>query len=352
MKHSASLIYGVFCSILSASIAVSSYAQTDAPRRPAIPIEPIAAVLDAFRSHDIVALGEGAHGNEQGHAFRLSLLRDARFATTVNDIVVECGNARYQDVMDRFVRGDAVPDDALRQTWQSTTAANAACDVPIYEEFYRAVRVVNTSLPTQRQLRVILGDPPVNWDSVHSAEDLRQWTVNGNRNRHPADLIRREVLAKNRRALIIYGDGHIWRKALAPTLVGRIEADDGASVFAIGTPTGTDLATLQTDIASWPKPSIAILRGTILGAKSFPSYYPDGLGTATEQFNSLRMEDQSDAVLYLGPPSSITFARLSPKLCEDDTYMEMRLRRMAVMPVGAQDSIDRLKRYCATVVKK
>jgi hypothetical protein len=98
--------------VLTAALAVSASAQ-DA--RPAAPLDPVAGILDAFRAHDIVALGEGAHGNEQGAAFRLALVRDARFATTVNDIVVESGNARYQDVMDRFVRGEDVPADVLRQ---------------------------------------------------------------------------------------------------------------------------------------------------------------------------------------------------------------------------------------------
>ena len=111
-----------------------------APAPPAVPIEPIGAIVDAFRSHAIVALGEGSHGNEQAHAFRLALIRDPRFAAIVNDIVVECGNAKYQDVMDRFVRGDEVPYESLRQVWQNTTQTSGVWDRPIYEEFFRADR--------------------------------------------------------------------------------------------------------------------------------------------------------------------------------------------------------------------
>lgn len=55
---------------------------------PAKPVEPIEAILDAFKTHNVVALDEGSHGNEQGHAFRLALLRDPRFPDPVNDIVV------------------------------------------------------------------------------------------------------------------------------------------------------------------------------------------------------------------------------------------------------------------------
>jgi erythromycin esterase-like protein len=64
---------------------------------PAVRVDPISAIIDAFAMHPVVALGEGPHGNEQGHAFRLALIRDPRFAARVNDIVIESGSARYQD---------------------------------------------------------------------------------------------------------------------------------------------------------------------------------------------------------------------------------------------------------------
>ena len=74
----------------------------------AVPVEPIAAILDAFQSHALVAMTD-AHGNEQNHAFRLALIRDPRFAGVVNDIVLELGNALYQNSADRYVSGEEVP---------------------------------------------------------------------------------------------------------------------------------------------------------------------------------------------------------------------------------------------------
>jgi hypothetical protein len=351
MKNPAQFLRKALFAAVLGFATVPSAGQQGATLRPAVPIEPITAILDAFKTHQIVALGEGPHGNEQGHAFRLSLIRDPRFATTVNDIVVECGNARYQDVMDRFARGEEVSEDVLRPSWQDTTGTSAACEVPIYEEFYRAVRSINASLPRERQLRILLGEPPVEWDKVQTWEDLRRWTTNNNRNRHPANLVRREVLAKQRRALVIYGDGHVWRVALGPTIVNLLEADDAVRVFTIGTPTDADLATVQADAASWPKPSLTILRGTVLGAKGFPFFYPDGLGLATAQLSAMGIENQSDALLYLGPPSSITVGRLPAARCGDARYMEMRLKRMALMP-GSQGQINQLKQHCATVLRK
>lgn len=59
MPRCFSVIVGVV--LLGTSIGVAQ----DSPPRPAVPLEPISAILDALKTHRIVALGEGAHGNEQ-----------------------------------------------------------------------------------------------------------------------------------------------------------------------------------------------------------------------------------------------------------------------------------------------
>ena len=140
----------------------------------------------------------------------------------------------------------------------------SAWDKSIYEEFFRAVRAVNASLPRQQQLRVLLGDPPIDWDAVHGPEDVLKWQKN--RDTYPADLIRREVLEKQRRALVIYGDGHLLR-VIPDSLAGSLESTAPTEVFTIWTNTAADLTTLQADVASWRAPSLAILRGTVLGVK-------------------------------------------------------------------------------------
>lgn len=94
----------------------------------AIPLDPITAVVDAFKTHDVVALGEGNHNNLQSAAFRLSLYRAPRFQAVVRDIVVESGNARHQAIMDRYIAGEDVPEKDLRKAWLETTQPN-----PIWE---------------------------------------------------------------------------------------------------------------------------------------------------------------------------------------------------------------------------
>jgi hypothetical protein len=200
--------------LLLASSVCAGSSQLAQPQ-PAVPLDPIDAIFGAFRTHSIVAIDEGDHTNEPGATFRLRLLRDPRFPTVVNDIVFECGNALYQDVMDRFVAGEELPYDTLKQCWQNTGQPYEVWDSVIYEEFFRAVRALNATLPHERRLRVLLGDPPINWDTIHSAKDWLDFMKSplGDRDAFPSGLIQREVLAKARRALVVYGRMHLLRGA-------------------------------------------------------------------------------------------------------------------------------------------
>jgi hypothetical protein len=346
MKVSVLLTRALPISLL-VSVAVSGAAQQPSAAPMAIPVEPIAAILNAFSSHPVVALGEGAHGNEQGHAFRLALIRSPGFAAAVNDIVVEFGNALYQDVIDRFARGDDVPYDSLRAVWQDTTQPNAVWDGAIYEEFFRAVRAVNADLPRDRQVRVLLGDPPVDWSRANTPQglaDVNRWM--DQRDAYPAELVEREVLARGRRALLIWGDAHLMRNE-SFTLVGRLEARTSVRVFAISTNTSSDLPTIQSNATSWPVPSLVPVAGTILGKAALRAYLPLGPPPAPGD-KSVQIENALDAILYLGPRSAITMAPFPVALCADRAYVEMRLTRLALFP-QLKGVADRFKRACASV---
>src|SRR5215217_4326573 len=102
------------------------------------------------------------------------------------------------------------------------------------ESFFRAFRDVNATLPPKRQLRVLLGDPPIEWERVRTPQDHYKWMEQ--RDTFPADLIEREVLAKGRRGLLTYGQMHFQRKnlaanyeseGLAATIVSRLESRTG-----------------------------------------------------------------------------------------------------------------------------
>ena len=368
------LIVALLCATATNGLAG---AQSAVAGIPAVPIEPITGILEMFKTHDVVALSEGNHGNEQGHAFRLSLIRDPRFAAAVNDIVVEFGNAHYQAVIDRFVQGEPVAYDELRKVWQDTTQRGTLWDRPIYEEFYRAVRDVNAALPVERRLRVLLGDPPRDWDAPQRGGAPRT-------DDFPASVIQREVMTKKRRALVIYGGMHLIRErtpflpakdpALAPLVAGLISQMQngsivaqldrfGARVFVVATSTDFDISTLQESVVTWRRPSLALIRGTPLGLASSVTYFPRsapvirGRGGVQEtlQLNlaaSPPMQEVVDAILYLGPPSSITHSRLSRELCADPSYVKMRVERLTEFASIGHDPSAAFKAECAAVLQR
>ena len=347
------------------------------PPHPAVPIEPITGILEMFQTHDVVALSEGNHGNEQGHAFRLALVRDPRFAVAVNDIVVEFGNAHYQAIIDRFVQGEAVAYEELRKVWQDTTQRGTVWDRPIYEEFYRAVRDLNATLPVERRLRVLLGDTPMDWYAPQRSSPPRT-------DDFPSSLIQREVLAKKRRALVIYGGMHLIRKsapylppkdpALAPlaamllknfqngSIVAQLDRV-GARVSVVATSTDFDIATIQANVVEWRRPSLAIIRGTPLGLASSLTYFPRSLpvirgrGGIQETLQPdlaavPPMQEVVDAILYLGPPSSITQSRLTRELCADPAYIKMRVERLSEFDSFGSAAAAAFKAECAAVLRR
>jgi len=330
-----------------AYVAVGSVVVTAqaAPARAPVALAAIAAIIERFASHDVVALSD-PHGNRQVQDFILSLIRDPRFASAVDDIVLETASSRYQDVLDRFVRGDDVPRDALRRVWDDHTVPNSSGVQA--EELIQVVREVNRALIGSRRLRVVAGDPPIDWDNVTSPGDHRRWIEL--RDSYPADLIRRQVLDRGRRALVIYGQGHLQRRQIlsnydmsswqAQTVVSLLERDRSARVFTIWTWLDRRIQLLEA--RSWSAPSLVAVKGTGLGARDFASYAEmagpqrfnvrDGqlVPITRDQWQTLRMDEQFDAVLYLGDPSEMTFQAPPEGLCREPAYVTERIRRLAI----------------------
>jgi hypothetical protein len=339
----------------------SAHAKQDVPPKTATASDPISTILDAFKTHEIVTLTD-PHGNVQVQAFILELIRDPRFRQSVNDVVIETASARYQDAIDRYVRGDDVPRSSLRKAWEDHTVANSLGVQA--EEVITAVRTVNASAGETGRLRIIAGDPPIDWDNIISPRDHSRWIEF--RDSYPADLIGRQVLDRGRRALVIYGQGHLQRRQImsnydmttwqAQTVVSLLERDHGAHVFNIWTLVDKNVE-LPAGITSWRVPSLATLRGTTLGARDF-GLYNRGLGDGTRfsvkggqlipvpraEWKTMRMEDQFDALLYLGPPSSMTIASIPAVLCEDADFVKRRVDRLSRF--GPPMEVQNFKKAC------
>ena len=165
-----------------------------------------AVVLQAFETHDIVMLGE-IHNNKQEYEWLQSLVANPEFADRVDDVVMELGNSLYQKSVDRYIAGEAVPIKEVQRAWRNTLGLGPP--PPIYGDLYKAVRETNMRRHGKHQMRVLCGDPYIDWDKVKTKEDIGPFM--GHRDQWYAQVVKDEVLAKHHRAFLIAGATHFLR---------------------------------------------------------------------------------------------------------------------------------------------
>jgi hypothetical protein len=234
------------------------------------------------------------------------------------------------------VSGESIAPDALQRIWLDTTQQHvASLEVP---ELFTAVRALNSSAPPDRRLRILLGEPPIEWERLKTADEYKAWASQpaSSRDTFAAELVRRDVLSKNRRAIAFYGAGHFFRKVVSQSLVTILEGSQ-TKVFTIWTNAAFELASVQPDVETWPVPSLALIRGTVLGRTGLSQYLGPNAGDVPPQWLA-PMEDQFDAVLYLGPLATIAFARPRPWRCSEPALPE-RVRRANLQRPGLGDRV-------------
>ena len=299
-----------------------------------------AAVLAAFARYEVVGLGILSYANQDFDDFIRALLRNPALPGTVNDIEVECGNALYQPVLDRYVAGEDVPLAEVRQVWRNTTQPFCGVNT-FYEELFPLVRRINRGLPPERRLRVLAGDPPVDWSKARTQEDLRPFE---DRDASIASVMETQVLAKHRKALMIFGVRHLMHGSRGA--VGVYEASGHAGVtfvvmahngFGNHTPLAKYDDELERRMASWPVPSLVTLKGTWLDDLAYGYFFPDERGG--------RISDRVDGYLYLGRGDALLNQPIPARVVLDKAYMD-ELQRRALLR-GGEVGADRILREAA-----
>jgi hypothetical protein len=317
-------------------------------------VDPYQAVLQAIARHPLVGLGD-PHMCEQFHTFLRTLVQRPAFRNQIDDIVVEFGNAFFQDIADRyFLDLQPVNDAELAQMWRSTIGGRVYWDAPVYEHFYRTVRSINQTLPRSRRIRVILGDVPVDWSRIRSAADADLVPTGDLRETYYAAVVEQEVLAKHRQALLVCGGNHL-RRGIRTTPGGLVPPNDpdqpsagtllddrhpgalfvvlpfatyNAAVHSL--PPGVPERVAET-LAAWPVPSLAALANTWLGPQTMPDRALDPGST---------FHDQADAILWLGSDSAQTCARADPALYQTGSYATKLRRRSQILTQITGEPVD------------
>lgn len=292
-------------------------------------------VLKAFQTHRLVGLGE-AHSLQNHHDALTLLLTDPRLPGVVDDIVVEFGNARYQDTIDRFISGQPVDNAGLRLVWRNTTQSPLATwDEPVYEQFFRTVRAVNAPLPPGRQIRVLAGDPPLDWSKITSFDQLRA-IAGPQRDIHAASVVEKQVFGKGRRALLCYGLDHLTHGG---SLAGLIERRTGQRPYLIADflPLAGDPGGLARKFSQYPRDTVIPTAGTWLGSVNAGLFSPDiqagpNRGRQATRGCGPRLGSHIDAALYLGQPADLTSSWWNPAIFLDPVYWKELQRRNALNP--------------------
>jgi hypothetical protein len=279
--------------------AAQTEGQSKAAGAEPLPEPAIQGILTAFDRYEVVAMPE-AHDQKDMDDFILSLIRTPAFANKVNDIEVECGNSLYQGILDRYIAGEDVPFTEARKVWRNTT--QPMCGMSgFFEQFFPLVRAINQKLPPEHRLRVLAGDPPIDWQQVKTAADVRKF---GSRNPTIASVMEKEVLAKHRKALMLFGTFHLFHTSPG-SAVAAYEKHYPNVTFVIA-----DLDTFDMELpASWPVPSLVPAKGTWMGALDLVHFYPAPISMDSEcrVHNEFSKELQKpmaelvDAFLYLHP---------------------------------------------------
>ena len=254
------------CSSTASHPPHSMRSASNATPEPAIP-----AILAAFDRYEVVAMPE-AHGNKDLDDFILALIRDSHFPDKVNDIVVECGNSLYQPALDRYIAGMDVPFTEARKAWRNTTQSMCGQSA-FFELLFPLVRTINQKLPATKRLRVLGGDPPIDWDKVTTSEEATSFL---NRAPSTAAVMEKEVLSRHRKALMLFGTLHLMHGA-GRNAVSMYEKDYPNLTFVIsdlGIYDAHRRAGSISPFASWSNPSLASTRGTWLGALSLSDIFP------------------------------------------------------------------------------
>jgi hypothetical protein len=253
-------------------------------------------------------------------SFVYDLVADPRFAAKANDIVVECGNALYQPVLDRYVAGEDVPIADVRKVWRDTTQPSCGFS-SFYETLFALVRRVNQT--SAKKVRVLAGDPPVDWSTVRGPADVERL----DRDEHIADVVKTQVLAKNRKALLLFGIRHLVHGDV-DNAVQKYERDYPGVTYVVAYHRRfeRDNDQLEARMASWPVPSLVPFSGTWLGDLD-ASYFPDteGAPPGTHGFPG------ADAYLYLGRRDVLLDEQLNVRSLVDQDYLAELDRRADVL---------------------
>ena len=241
------------------------------------------------------------------------------------------------------------------------------------------MRAANLKLTPDRKIKVWLGDPKVDWSQIRSFQDLQPFLRKRDDNMFA--ILDEQILRKHKKALLIVGLGHLFGPGGRGPLTARIlhAYPDALAIVSpfIGYLESGCNATFLARAKGWPTPAILRpVRGTSLEASLqlpncnfIPPSRIEQMQHMAEQMPKANSGEapagtqilgggpgggkppsptdmiaaeidimsgrHADAILYLGPPDTLTQAPIEDSLYLDaDYFKEQERRAKCCVPFG------------------
>jgi hypothetical protein len=172
-------------------------------------------VINKFQDYDIVFIGE-AHLIKHDVELIHNLIPRLHQAG-VNNLAIEYGCAEYQDKADALITAETYDEDLARWLlfkWGSYWPYKEYIDI------YRKAWELNKSLsPDEPKFRVIHLDYRAKWNLVKDGMPTRRYKkvfYKGDRDQFMAEIIRKELVEQNEKALIYTGAHHAFTRYNQP----------------------------------------------------------------------------------------------------------------------------------------
>ena len=304
----------------------------------------VKAIVDQFDKSELVGLGE-IHGCQADQDLRFQIIHSEASARKVHIIAVEGLNAFYQEILDRYVRGEDVPLEQVQKVWRDSTGIFIGPVIlTTYQQFLSEVRVVNRGLPDRLKLRVIAADPPLNWAKVQSSADFR--SILGKRVEFGAEIIEHEVLEKKQKALLVFASGwfmrnqqHSTANGIVPrtdTIGGRLDRDFPGRLYVIASLRSGEYpvtAKLEELIGTPASPVLLRLHGTVFGSFDANEFGPaNSSGPKVHPYiDGSTMAQVADAIIYRGRVAD-RMVQPDPSYEADAAYQAELKRRASFAP--------------------
>ena len=279
---------------------------------------PIQYVVDKFDQHDVVFLGE-SHYVKENLEFLQELI-PALYEAGVHALVWEFANDHQQDKLDRLTTSDKFDAELADQLMADWYGFGYREYRDVYETVWRLNKDLAPDRPKFRIIAVNIMEPYTKRDPALKGYDQRAKAFGGSVynviNYHWSRIIDREVIQKDKKALIYAGFGHTSTRFFqfrgrpagnglsAGNFIYEYIQDRTVSILMHGA-AGNERLLSTVDGAFKRSPQSGRsggfdLAGTTIGQQPITAF---GVRLDTGKASDFMAEDLADGYVYLGKPA-------------------------------------------------